>query len=318
MSDTTAALAATITRSASKQTYSTIRFLVDRRRVADAYRAYGYFRWVDDVLDAGSGPGCPGGEPLRAQRLRFFERQEALVNACLNGDWRETADPHEAMLVDLVRNSGPDDSGIRSYVHQMTRVMGFDVRRRGRLITRKELDDYTRWLAIAVSDAMHHFIRHDSIDAPRGEERYRAVTGSHILHMLRDTNQDVLAGYFNVPREVLLASSIGPGDLHSDAYRNWVRERVRQAGEELDAGAAYFCSLTSRRHRLAGLAYIARFKWLIDCLERDGFRLRSTYADANTPAARVRMAASVLAAIAAPRRIAGHPDVGISASRGRQ
>ena len=44
--------ASSITKAASKQTYYTIRFLVDRERVEDAYRAYAYFRWVDDVLDA--------------------------------------------------------------------------------------------------------------------------------------------------------------------------------------------------------------------------------------------------------------------------
>src|SRR5512137_1215090 len=49
--------ASSITKSASKQTYYTIRFLVDRERVDDAYRAYGYFRWVDDILDADSGSG---------------------------------------------------------------------------------------------------------------------------------------------------------------------------------------------------------------------------------------------------------------------
>ena len=45
-------IAASITKAASKQTYYTIRFLADRERVADAYRAYAYFRWVDDRLDA--------------------------------------------------------------------------------------------------------------------------------------------------------------------------------------------------------------------------------------------------------------------------
>ena len=50
-------LAAAITKSASKQTYYTIWLFVDRERVADAFRAYGYFRWVDDILDAGSGAG---------------------------------------------------------------------------------------------------------------------------------------------------------------------------------------------------------------------------------------------------------------------
>ncbi len=56
MNQTQANTAIAITKAASKQTYATIRFLVDRERVNDAYLAYAYFRWVDDVLDAESGP----------------------------------------------------------------------------------------------------------------------------------------------------------------------------------------------------------------------------------------------------------------------
>jgi hypothetical protein len=37
-------VASLITKAASKQTYFTIRCLVDRERVDDAYRVYGYFR----------------------------------------------------------------------------------------------------------------------------------------------------------------------------------------------------------------------------------------------------------------------------------
>jgi len=57
----------------------------------------------------------------------------------------------------------------------------------------------------------------------------RAVTGAHILHMLRDTYVDLRAGYWNIPCEVLERHSIGPGDVHSDAYREWVEARVRLA-----------------------------------------------------------------------------------------
>ena len=49
--DQNSRLAASITRAASLQTYATIRFLVDRERVAGAFRAYAYFRWLDDRLD---------------------------------------------------------------------------------------------------------------------------------------------------------------------------------------------------------------------------------------------------------------------------
>ena len=63
--------ASAITKAASKQTYYTIRLLVDRERVDDAYRAYGYFRWVDDTLDADS---CS-----RSERTAFLLRQKELL-----------------------------------------------------------------------------------------------------------------------------------------------------------------------------------------------------------------------------------------------
>jgi hypothetical protein len=299
---TVSALAAAITKSASKQTYYTIRFLVDRPRVADAYCAYGYFRWVDDRLDRGSGPSTPIGDAASDERLAFLARQQALVDACVRGEHPDVVDPHEMMLNQLFRHAGPTDPGLRSYVRQMMQVMAFDAGRRGRLITQRELEDYTRSLAIAVTDAMHHFIGHGSL-APEGADRYRAVTGAHILHMLRDTEVDLHAGYFNVPLEVLQAASIGPRDVHCDAYRRWVRERVAQADSDLAAGARYFAGLACRRHRLAGLAYIARFRWLVEQLERDAFRVRPTYAGQTSRGAVIRAAWSIAAAMA------GHPGI---------
>ena len=44
-------LARSITRAASAQTYYTVKFMVDRPMIEDAYRAYAYFRWVDDFID---------------------------------------------------------------------------------------------------------------------------------------------------------------------------------------------------------------------------------------------------------------------------
>jgi phytoene/squalene synthetase len=300
----TPSLAATITKAASKQTYFTIGLLVDRSRVADAYRAYAYFRWVDDVLDAGSLSSWD--QSARAKGVEFLERQQALLAACLRGEAPGHVDAHEAMLAELVRHAGADGAGLRTYLLEMMRVMAFDAERRGRLITRLELDDYTRSLAVAVTEAMHHFIGHGS-DAPGDPDRYRAVTGAHILHMLRDTVADLHAGYVNVPREVLEASSIGPRDVHADAYRTWVRERVRRAEAELAAGEAYFARHRSRRHRLAGLAYVARFRWLIDRFERDDFRVRPADADAAGPATTLRMAGGIVSGMLAAPGHRRHP-----------
>ena len=54
---------------------------------------------------------------------------------------------------------------------------------------------------------MHYFIGNHSY-SPHNETRYLAVTGAHIAHMLRDTFDDVQAGYYNIPREVLEANHI--------------------------------------------------------------------------------------------------------------
>jgi phytoene/squalene synthetase len=304
-------LAAAITREASKQTYYTIRFLVDRPRVEDAYRTYAYFRWLDDLLDAEVPPGSEWGEAERSGRRLILDRQQALLDRCLRGEPPRDADPHEAMLVELLRG-GADDS-LGAYVRNMMRVMEFDVERRGRLVTQAELDEYTRWLATAVTEAMRHFIGHGAA-APDDEARYLAASGAHVMHMLRDTYADLRAGYINVPREVLASHSIGPDDIHSGAYRAWVEERVKLARTSFDAGRAYFGRVRSRRHRLAGLAYIARFAWLIEIIERDGYRLRPAYDDRKSLATGLRMGALTLWWTAGFGS-AEHPSRGIAPAR---
>jgi phytoene/squalene synthetase len=295
-------LAAAITKVASKQTYYTIRFLVDRPLVDDAYRAYAYFRWIDDVVDEVSSSGWDAGDTERLARLRFLQRQKALLEACLSGDEPENVDPHEAMLVDLVRHADRSDPRLEAYLHHMMLVMEFDVGRRGRLVTQEELDDYTRSLAVAVAEAMHYFIGNGAA-APHDETRYLAVSGAHIVHMLRDSYSDVRAGYFNVPREVLEASSIGPADFRCDAYRAWVRERVALARAYFEAGQSYFAHVQSRRHRLAGIAYMARFEWLIEALERNGFTLQAEYAEQRSLSTGLRMGRYVVSSLARPRWI---------------
>jgi phytoene/squalene synthetase len=180
------------------------------------------------------------------------------------------------MLVDLVRSDTEKVSGLRSYLHNMMAVMAFDAERRGRLISRAELNGYTHYLSSAVTDAMHYFIGHHCASA-HDETRCLAVTAAHITHMLRDTFDDIQAGYFNIPREVLEAHHIEPQDVHSDAYRAWVKSRVGLAREYFEAGRVYFRRIRNPRHLLAGFAYTARFEWLLETFEREGYILRPQY-----------------------------------------
>jgi phytoene/squalene synthetase len=299
----TSSPAASITRAASTQTYYTIRFLADRDLVNDAYRTYAYFRWVDDILDSDSGPGGLDA----AGRTAFLERQKSLMERCYRNEEPRKATTEERMLADLIRSDRNRNSGLGVYIRNMMRVMEFDVRRRGRRISQVELDEYTRWLAVGVTEAIQYFIGHGEF-APRDETRYAAVAAAHITHMLRDTFNDRRAGYYNVPRELLEAHGIGPQDVHHGAYRDWVRQRVQLAREQFLAGGEYFRQAQNPRHRLAGFAYMARFEWLLATIEKEGFALRPHYDERKSLGMGLRMAGRTLSAMLRSRGPGSRPD----------
>jgi hypothetical protein len=279
------ALAAAITQAASKQTYYTIRLLVDRVRVADAYRAYAYFRWLDDRLDQDlvSDP----------ERLAFVEGQQALVGRIYQGEAVGSLAPEEALLLDLIASDPEPDSGLRLYIENLMAIMAFDAGRRGRLISQRELDAYTGWLAAGVTEALHYFIGHDD-ESPQNEARYLAVSAAHITHMLRDTYEDIAAGYFNIPCEYLDAQGIEPSEVTSAPYRAWVRDRVQLARAYFRAGADYLAQVQNRRCRIAGFAYMARFQTILAAIEREHYRLRPAYPERKSLGAALRMGWSAL------------------------
>ena len=269
-------LAGSITKAASKQTYYTIRFLVDRDRVADAYRAYAYFRWVDDTLDGDAALSGAAGEVEAELRNRFLARQKSLLEKSYRHESIKDATAEEQMLIELVGDDYENNSGLQSYLRNMMHVMEFDAQRRGRWISQVELHEYTHWLATAVTEAMHYFIGHCCY-SPHDETRYLAVTAAHITHMLRDTFDDVQAGNYNIPREVLEGNNIQAKDIKSKAYRDWVRSRVNLARKYFQVGRVYLARVQNPRCRLAGFAYTARFEWLLDTIERENFFLRPQY-----------------------------------------
>ena len=260
-------LAATITRTASKHTYYTIRFLVDTGLVEDAYRAYAYFRWVDDWLDQKPRP--------RVERMAFVKRQQDLIDGCAHTSPLADLAPEERLVVGLIQRD-TDNSGLQAYIRNLMAVMAFDAARRGRLIAQRELNEYTHWLAVAVTEALHYFIGHNGA-SPQGEIRYMAVTGAHITHMLRDTLEDAKAGYFNIPSEIIDAKRIDPCDVASDAYRDWVSERVCAARACFRIGRDYLAHVENLRCRIAGYAYIHCFEAVLDDIERADYKLQACY-----------------------------------------
>ena len=290
------ALARSITRSANGHAYATIQLLVDRRRVGDAFRAYGYFRWLDDRLDLGDLDG--------PQARAFLARQRALIGAAYRGETMAAADPEEELLQELVGHDPRRESGLALYIGHMMDVMAFDAVRRGRLISAEELASYTRCLAAAVMEALHYFIGGEP-KGSRSPARHLAASGAHIAHMLRDTHEDVARGYFNIPLEVLQQGGISPEQIDSPAYRAWVRGRVERASRCLRLGRAYLAQVHSLRFRIAGLAYCIRFERCLESIERDAYHLRpGQVSDGHAAASEAAFLAGVAAAVLRPNRAA--------------
>jgi phytoene/squalene synthetase len=287
-------LAAAITRAASKQTYYTIRFFVDRPLVNDAYLAYAYFRWMDDMVDVKMDSGSDLGMIEAANRLAFLNRQKDLLEAGYRGEDPQVGCPEESMLLTLAKNDSYQNPGLQSYLRNMMAMIEFDARRCGRVISQVELEEYTRLVATAITDAMHYFIGQDD-PTPDPEIRYLAVTAAHITHMLRDTLEDADTGYFNVPAEYLQAHAISTRDVESLAYRQWVCSRAKLAREYFRVGKKCIAQVKNLRCRLAGYAYVARFEWMLRVIERDHYCLRSEYRERKSLRAGVWMSWITLA-----------------------
>jgi hypothetical protein len=308
--------AASITKIASSQTYYTIRLLVDRDRLADAYRAYAYFRWLDDIMDLDADAGTAPAGRGESERRDLLERQKSLLENCYRGEAPRDANLQESMLVEIIQHDREENSGLQAYLRNMMQVMDFDAARRGTVVSQAELNEYTRWLSVSVTEAMHYFIGHDSF-APRDETRYLAVTAAHIAHMLRDTYDDVRAGYYNIPREVLEAGRIGPRDVDSDAYRGWIRSRVQLARGYFTAARKYFQRVRSFRCRVAGYTYTARFEWLLDTVEKEGFTLRPHYDERKGMGTGIRMGWLALSNMLGLRGAKTDPRPAVSRQQGK-
>ncbi len=268
-----AVLARQITFRESKQSYFTMRLLIDRDLVDDSYRAYAYFRWADDVVD----------EHLttREERLAFIRGQKNLIARLYDGERPGDLGLEETMVAELIRHDRQPHSGLRSYIENFLAIIEFDAERKGRRITEEELRTYTDRLALAVTDAIQYFIRNGH-PYPEDERRIAGARAAHITHMLRDMREDLPEGYANIPSEYLMEQGIEPEGIESPAFRAWVKSRVEEAREDFRLGKAYIDGLDVLRTKIAARWYCARFEHLLDTIEEDGYRLRSDYNDEKT------------------------------------
>jgi len=268
LSNASATLARSIIWASSKQSYYTARLLVDKGLVNDCYRAYGYFRWVDDIIDVSS--------QSSDERISFIRRQRELIDRLYRKERPDDLMPEEEIIADLISHDRGESSGLQSFIRKFLAILEFDAYRKGRLISQSELTWYSSGLGKSVTDAIQYFIGNGH-PYPEFKNRYLAATAAHITHMLRDMSSDIAEGFINIPVEYLEAHGINPEDMDSLPFRVWVRSRVELAREYFRQGKRYLDELDVLRCKIAGYWYCARFEGILDDIERDGYFLRDEY-----------------------------------------
>jgi len=263
-------LAKQITRKGSLQSYYTIKLLCDSGLSDDCFKAYAYFRWVDDMVD----------DILKSRTkcLSFINRQGKLIKSCYSNTPLSTHEPQEEILVSLINSPTGRGPRLKSFIHNFYQIIKFDVQRKGRLITGKELDWYSHTLGVAVTDCIQHFIGNDH-PYPSSPHQYHGAIAAHITHMLRDYLDDVEQGYINIPKKFVDTHDVNPHNINHPSIRHWVQQRVITARNYFQQSKSYLNNIEVLRCKMAGYLYCARFEPVLDQIEKDDFILRHKYSD---------------------------------------
>jgi phytoene/squalene synthetase len=280
MKSASALLARSITRSSSKQSFYTACLLVDRDLVDDCCRAYGYFRWADDVIDLNSLP--------REKRVAFIERQKDLVERLYRGELPTDLCSEEEILADLIRHDRGENSGLQSFIRNFMAILEFDAHRKGQLINQQELTWYSDCLGRAVTDAIQYFVS-NGYPYPNDPNRYLAATAAHITHMLRDLRSDLDEGYINIPREYLEEQDLDLKEVENPTMRSWVKAQAEMARQYFREGKRYLDQLDVLRCKIAGYWYCLRFECDLAAIEKDGYILRANYNERRKPSTQLKL-----------------------------
>jgi len=242
--------------------------MVDKELEEDFLRAYAYFRWVDDVIDASS--------RSRDEQFTFIKQQKQLIDRLYRNESVSDLTPEEDMLAVLIHNDKKENSGLQSFIRNMFALIEFDVYRRGKTINQEELDRYSDFFARSAMDGILYFIGNDA-QYPCTGDRYKTFYGAHIAHLLRDTYEDLDNGFINIPSDYFKEHGIGPEDIESMPYRNWVKTRVEFARQCFAEAKSYLNELDVLRAKIVGYWYISRFESMLDTIERDDYIIRPVY-----------------------------------------
>lgn len=265
-------LAGSITKNSSLQTFYTIKLLVDKPLVNDAFKAYAYFRWIDDQVDKYL-PNC-------IECKNFIKRQKKIIKNAYSHIEQSNLKPEEKIITELIKSDDKQKSKLNSYITNLFSIIEFDNYRKGRFINQKELIWYSDNLGKAVTDCIQYFIGNNTY-YPDLKYRYSAAIAAHIIHMLRDYSEDQKENYLNAPEKYIEKINKYPENNQNIPSKTWIKNRIKLARKNFELGKMYIDQVPVLRYKIATRLYCARFELLMETIEKDNYILRPVYKHKN-------------------------------------
>lgn len=261
-------LAREITKKSGLETYYIIKFLADKHKVNDAYKAYAYFRWLDDQID----------ENLknRKDKQKFIKRQKTIIELSYRRKKPAIVHPQERMITELIENDSKPNSKLKSYIMNFFSIIAFDAGRKDKIIPEKKLNWYSETIGKAATDCILYFIG-NNISYTESTDQYKAASAAHIVHSLRDLKHDLKTGYINIPKEFLEKNKSDITNISDYELIPWVKNRTGLAKRYFESGKKYIKKLPNPKCKLAAILYCLRFEPLIFIIEKDKYILRENY-----------------------------------------
>ena len=225
---------------------------------------YGYFRWVDDQVDA------PDRSP--EERIRFIEDQRTYLDKCYQGGVDGSSGAREmdyiTLLVDLDRSL---NCPMKGAIYEMLEAIAFDALRIGRGKPPAK-DRFYESIEKEVSAYLKifHFFCAPEYDTELPQRPVEGIAGK-IVHILRDLLEDLDDGVINIPEEDIQAFGIDLDDPCSDSMRRWVHHQGDRAETYFREGKSQLHRYRSLRYKIAVVILCTKYEHILRMVRRQRF-----------------------------------------------
>lgn len=235
-----------------------------RSRRNTLFRAYEYFRWVDDYID--------DKKTLTKDAKRLLSREIRLISTLYSHKPITPTYIFEEYISSVISEDYENRNGMQEIINGFFCALSWDVRRRNRIPTAKELTSYSQYLGCSYSQGITYGLNYHPTDSRFLEVSNNCGVAAHITHMLRDFFIDLEIGYINISKEDIEKYHINLSSNRQDlkmALSPWCKDQFLKTQNLFNQGLNSINKLPGFRARFAFRLISIRYLLILKKVKRD-------------------------------------------------